>query len=137
MIWMLLVGVGIEISGVVWDTIYHEKYGYDELFFIPPAHYMDLVGAPLLFITALLLKRQGKIPSWPLYGIMLGAVLQTIGWVWDNVGYHLRGIEPSPLAPPHLALNLGLLAMLLCTIAAFIGRAVRRAKAKSNPKLSA
>ncbi|AFC31233.1 hypothetical protein PM3016_4469 [Paenibacillus mucilaginosus 3016] len=135
--WLLALGVGIEITGIVWDTLYHEKYGYDELYFIPPAHYLDLVGAPLLFITALLLLRKGKGTLWPYYGIMAGAVLQTIGWVWDNFFYHLRGIEPGPLAPPHLALNFGLLFMVLFTICAFIAAAVHRFRNKSGPPMTA
>ncbi|MFC0215035.1 hypothetical protein ACFFK0_21810 [Paenibacillus chartarius] len=137
MIWLLLVGVGIEITGIVWDTLYHERFGYDELYMIPPAHYMDLVGAPFLFIMSILLLRGKKAPAWPLYFIIAGTLIQTVGWVWDNVGYHLRGIEPSPLAPPHIALNIGLLFMVVFSITAIIANAIKQARAKSSSKLSA
>lgn len=57
------------------------------------------------------------------------ATAETVGILWDNLGYHLRGVEPPPGALPHL-LNKGGFFGLLIVVVALVDK--RRGKRRSG-----
>ncbi|MDM5228720.1 hypothetical protein QUF73_21585 [Cytobacillus sp. NJ13] len=112
-IWLSIL---VYFIGFVWDTVMHLTTEI-KIEYIPAPHAAMMLGIVLSAVSVLryriVFKEQNK---WIMTLNLLAVVVMTIGSLWDNFGYHIRGIEPAPDAMPHLLLRYGGYLFLLITI---------------------
>lgn len=113
LIWMT---IAIYFIGNLWD-IYTHLTSEIKIEYIPAPHVVMIVGIVLSAIATMRYKMVNKDQNkWLMTVNLFAVVIMTIGSLWDNFGYHIRGIEPAPNAMPHLLLRGGGYSFLLITI---------------------
>jgi hypothetical protein len=112
-IWLSIL---VYFVGFVWDTVMHLTTEI-RIEYIPAPHVAMMLGIVLSAISVfryrIVFKDQNK---WMMNINLMAVALMTIGSLWDNFGYHIRGIEPAANAAPHLLLRYGGYSFLLITI---------------------
>lgn len=111
-IWLSIL---IYFIGNVWDVVVHLTTEV-KIEYIPAPHATMMVGIVLAAIATLRYRIVNKEHKVLMTLNVIAVVLMTIGSLWDNFGYHIRGIEPAPNAMPHLLLSNGGYLFLLLTI---------------------
>lgn len=83
-----------------------------------------------LIAAVRLLGKEVAIHRWIAYALIVLATAETAGILWDNLGYHLRGVEPPPGALPHLLNKGGFFGLLIVAVVALADK--RRGKRRSG-----
>ena len=108
------IGFFVQLLGRIWDASFHSAIPVDDT--IPLAHYVELLGT--LLVAVVVLRLNGLI----YHLIFASACLKVVGWLWDNLFIHLRGIaDPAEFTAPHIMLLVGgLLQFVYCIAALFV-----------------
>ncbi|MDQ0273729.1 hypothetical protein [Cytobacillus purgationiresistens] len=132
-IWLSIL---IYFIGYVWDVIMHLTTEI-KIEYIPAPHATMMIGIVLSAIAVLryriVFKDQNK---WLMALNLIAVIIMTIGSLWDNFGYHIRGIEPAANAMPHLLLRYGGYLFLLLTIIISIKQLFLRNRNNKGASLS-
>ncbi|XXM71415.1 hypothetical protein ACQ0QQ_17185 [Lysinibacillus sphaericus] len=112
-IWLSIL---VYFVGFVWDTVMHLTTEI-RIEYIPAPHVVMMIGIVLSAVSVLryriTFKNQNK---WMMNINLIAVVVMTVGSLWDNFGYHIRGIEPAANSMAHLMLRFGGYSFLLITI---------------------
>lgn len=117
----LAVGMLVQLAGLSWDGYWHSVRGMEEQGIIPP-HMLWGAGVLLVLIAAVRLRGKEVVRRWIVYALIVLATAETVGFLWDNLGYHLRGVEPPPDSLPHLLNKGGFFGLLIVTVVALVDK---------------
>jgi hypothetical protein len=112
-IWLSIL---VYFIGNIWDVVYHLNSEIT-IEYIPLPHAVMILGILLSAISVIRFRVVFKDKvKWLMTLNLIAVLVMTVGSLWDNFGYHIRGIEPAPNALPHLLLRYGGYMFLLFTI---------------------
>ncbi|MFD3259479.1 hypothetical protein ACE3MQ_12785 [Paenibacillus lentus] len=129
--WIWL-GIVLQYAGLIWDEIYHQTRVI-VVEYIPIPHW-PIVAAPFVIVIMTYKYLRSEQPQVKVLTILLlvASLIMLTGTVWDNFGYHIRGIELPEDAPPHVTLQLGSYLTLLLLIASTITNTIKKRRVKRD-----
>ncbi|QED47029.1 hypothetical protein [Cytobacillus dafuensis] len=131
-IWLSIL---VYFIGYVWDVVMHLTTEI-KIEYIPAPHVAMMVGIVLAAITTMRFRIVIKEHKVLMTLNLLAVVVMTIGSLWDNFGYHIRGIEPAANALPHLLLRNGGYLFLLLTAIISIKNTILKKQINKNASVS-
>jgi len=131
-IWLSIL---VYFIGYVWDVVMHLTTEI-KIEYIPAPHATMMIGIVLSAITTWRYRIVHKENKVMLNLNLIAVVAMTIGSLWDNFGYHIRGIEPAANAMPHLLLRYGGYLFLLLTVIITIRNMIVKKQINKNVSVS-